>query len=433
MPLRRASTNREKVVDFQNRQLHRLIRHAYHCVPHYRSLFDRNGIHPGDIRGLEDLETIPLTAKADLRNRSLKDIFSRSTRPERLVKRKTSGSSGMPFAIFRAPLEDHLINLFRIQAYREYGMRVQDRSVVIAEIPAAGNARRILSRCKEAFGIYRTCLIDCYSEEDQIVAELERIRPDIVIGYPSVLALLGARLCREGRERIRPRLVVTGGGVLTADMRRRIEEGFVCPLFDVYGAHEFNILAYECPQHGGAYHVCDTNVILEILKDGRPAARGETGEVVATGLHTLAMPFIRYRTGDVATRGDAACACGHPFQTISHIQGRTIDYFQLAETRLVHPYTITAPLVKEENAWICQHQLVQEAENHVVLRIQPFHPPRSQDIERLRRLGQERVGPGARFSVELVKSFVHEPGKKFPPYVRRIEKNDSSGMERMHK
>ena len=53
-------------------------------------------------------------------------------------------------------------------------------SWVIAEIPAAGNARRILSRCKEAFGIYRTCLIDCYSEEDQIVAELERIRPDIV-------------------------------------------------------------------------------------------------------------------------------------------------------------------------------------------------------------------------------------------------------------
>jgi phenylacetate-CoA ligase len=165
-------------------------------------------------------------------------------------------------------------------------------------------------------------------------------------------------------------------------------------------------------------------VVLEIVKDGRPAAAGETGEVVATGLHTLASPFIRYRTGDIATRGDGVCACGHPFSTIRHIQGRTIEHFHLPGGRMVHPYIITGPLIANDSDWVWQHQMVQEAENHVVLRIRPFRPPRSGDLERLRRIGQDHVGADTRFSVELVEEFVHEAGRKFPPYITKIEKDD---------
>ncbi len=411
--LRQGRTTREGLLDFQSRQLRRLVRHAHGRVPYYRRLFEQNGLHPDDIRGTGDLSAIPVTSKGDLRNLPLGDILSGGARPGRLVKRMSSGSSGMPFTIWRSFFEDHLIHLFRVRACTGYGMRASDRLVVIAETPSFRDDRRLMSRCKNVLGLFRTAHIDCYLEEGQILGELVRIRPDIVAGYPSTLAAL-ATGANPGR--IRPRLALTGGGVMTAAMRRRIEEGFACPVFDVYGAHEFNILAWECPLHG-AYHVCEGNVILEILKDGRPAAPGEAGEVIATGLHTLAMPFIRYRTGDVATRGGAGCACGAPFATIGEIQGRTIDYFHLAGGRKVHPYLITAELVREECAWICQHQLVRESGNRVVLRIRPFRPPRGEEIERLRRAGQEKVGPGARFSVELVQAFACEPGKKFPPYV----------------
>jgi phenylacetate-CoA ligase len=43
------------------------VRHAYERVPHYRARFDAAGVHPDDLRQLEDIARFPLTAKEDLR------------------------------------------------------------------------------------------------------------------------------------------------------------------------------------------------------------------------------------------------------------------------------------------------------------------------------------------------------------------------------
>ena len=62
---------------------------------------------------------------------------------------------------------------------------------------------------------------------------------------------------------------------------------------------------------------------MEILKDGKPALPGETGEVVITDLNNYCMPFIRYRIGDLATASDGTpCSCGRGLPKIQHIQGR---------------------------------------------------------------------------------------------------------------
>ncbi len=86
---------------------------------------------------------------------------------------------------------------------------------------------------------------------------------------------------------------------------------------------------------------------LGFTKDGRPAAPGERGEVVLTALHSFAMPFIRFRLGDIVTKGDSHCACGQPFATIRSVQGRMFDYFPLPDGRLVHPYEIIAILSEQ--------------------------------------------------------------------------------------
>lgn len=41
-------------------------------------------------------------------------------------------------------------------------------------------------------------------------------------------------------------------------------------------------------------------MIVEVINDGRPVAIGEWDELVATGLHSFGMPFIRYRLGDIS-------------------------------------------------------------------------------------------------------------------------------------
>ena len=49
-------------------------------------------------------------------------------------------------------------------------------------------------------------------------------------------------------------------------------------MFDRYGSREFGGIAHECDAHGG-YHVNAESYIVEIVRDGRPALPGESGDV----------------------------------------------------------------------------------------------------------------------------------------------------------
>jgi phenylacetate-CoA ligase len=133
------------------------------------------------------------------------------------------------------------------------------------------------------------------------------------------------------------------------------------------------------------------------------------------------MPFVRYRTGDLAIRGPGVCGCGAPFSTLRAIQGRSVDYLRLPEGRSVHPYAITVHLAEREASWVLQHQVVQTDPRHVQLKIQPARAPTSEELERLRGLGAAILGPGVKFELALVERFPRHPSGKFQPYVSQID------------
>ena len=61
----------------------------------------------------------------------------------------------------------------------------------------------------------------------------------------------------------------------------------------------------------------------EVLnKDNKHVNIGEIGEIVVTGFSQIGLPFIRYKTGDLATY----LGCKDGIVLIDSIQGRTIDY-----------------------------------------------------------------------------------------------------------
>src|SRR5262249_38518478 len=156
--------------------------------------------------------------------------------------------------------------------------------------------------------------------------------------------------------------------------------GLGTQVVDWYGSHELGTIAWECTRAPAAYHVADSGVLLEVLEDGRPVVEGESGEVVGTNLYKFSMPFIRYRQGDIVTRGAAVCACGAPFPTIRVIQGRMLDYFPLADGRLLHPYALSTALIDASIAWIRQLTVTQQCETHFVLTIVPRVTPSSGDL-----------------------------------------------------
>jgi phenylacetate-CoA ligase len=411
---RHARASRDEIVAYQSAHLRRLVSHAYGSVPHYRALFDRHGIAPHQVRTVTDLALIPVTTKRDLQRTPAVEVVARGLDPDRLLVHTTSGSSGEPLSIRRTWLEERLGTAFRLRALRDFGLRATDRRVGIGLLrPHDARDWDLPQRMLRALGLYRKAAVDCRSAPEEILRRLEELRPDVITGFPGVICRI-ARVIAGGRPTtLRPRLLISGGEVLTPLMRREITEAFGVPVVELYGSHEFGMIAWQCTKRGG-FHVSDDSVIVEVLKDGRPARPGEVGEVVATRLHAFAMPFIRYRLGDLVTRGDTPCPCGAPFSTICTVQGRMLDYFPLANGRLVHPYELTVMMILDHGSrWIGQYQLTQERRDRVVLRVVPRQSPSPADIAGLEKTAREHLGPGIEFQVVLVPEIPLEVTGKF--------------------
>jgi len=244
------------------------------------------------------------------------------------------------------------------------------------------------------------------------IRELAALQPDVIGGYPSVLAHIALYQAERDHFNNKYRFILSGGESLPPFRRRTIEQGFGRRVFDIYGSHEFNLLAWQC-RDSGWYHICDDNVILEVLRNGRPAAVGERAEVVATGLHGYAMPFIRYRLGDIVTRGPETCPCGQPFSTLGAIQGRMHDYFRFSNGRLIHPHELIIPMMEDDSSWLDRYRLVQEKENRVVLWIQSFCTPDEGQLNRVKKMAEKVLPAEVEFHVNIVKNLPVEPSGKF--------------------
>jgi phenylacetate-CoA ligase len=82
-------------------QLERLqwtLRHAYRNVAHYRRNFDARGVHPDDLRGLEDLAAFPFLSKQDFRDNYPFGLFA--VPREQVVRiHASSGTTGRPTVV----------------------------------------------------------------------------------------------------------------------------------------------------------------------------------------------------------------------------------------------------------------------------------------------------------------------------------------------
>lgn len=411
--LRHSNVAREEIIAFQNRRLRRLVAHAYKNVPHYRKLFDRERLKPSDIKSVADLSIIPITSKKDLQSLPVEEVLSNGVNPDNLIVRTTSGSTGEPFTIRRTWFEERLLGALRLRARHRLGLRTSDRTASIGLVrPTQHSDNQILMRVVQALGLYAKVDIDCLLPPEDIISKLELYHPDVLSGFPGVISQLAQIVSKEGRLSISPRFITVGAEVLTPLMRAQITKAFSAPVFDIYGSHEFNLIAWECKETG-EFHTCDYGMIVEVLKHGHPAAIGERGEVVGTNLHSFAMPFIRYRLGDIVTKGSETCQCGQPFSTIRTIQGRMIDYFPLPGGRLIHPYEITHILKRDADSWIRQHQLIQEREDRVILQVVPSSPPPPEEILKLERSVSSLLGQGVEFRIILVSEIETDQIGKF--------------------
>jgi phenylacetate-CoA ligase len=92
------TASRDELHALQLRRLKWSLQHAYDNVPNYRRGCDALGVHPGEVRDLEDLARFPFTTKQDLREHYPFGLFAV---PQNKVARlhASSGTTGKPTVV----------------------------------------------------------------------------------------------------------------------------------------------------------------------------------------------------------------------------------------------------------------------------------------------------------------------------------------------
>jgi phenylacetate-CoA ligase len=310
-------------------QLHRLQQTVQHCMqsPFYRERFKQCGLHPEDIRTLDDLRRIPFTTKQDLRDTYPFGIASVPL--EKCVRlHSSSGTTGNPTVILhtQADLDAWAEALARclwmvglrpsdvFQNSSGYGMftgglgfqYAAERVGMLTVPAAAGNTKRQIKFITD-FGTTALHAIPSYAARLYEVMKAEGIDP---------------------RRDTRLRVLAIGAEPHSEEQRRRIEEMLGVKAYNSFGMSEMcgPGVAFECTEQNGM-HIWEDYYIVEIVDPDtlEPLPDGEVGELVLTTLRREAMPLLRYRTRDLTRIIPGTCPCGRQHKRLDRMKGRSDD------------------------------------------------------------------------------------------------------------
>lgn len=353
----------EQIQRHQWEQLISLVAHAYDHVPYYRTLFKTQGITPHDIRSLQDFQQLPILSKETIQEHA--NEFNAINYPSYAFEEtNTGGSTGfaLRFSVEKGVWFAKHLAYLKILLERA-GCDVMDTSV------------QLIGREKpwEYRPFSRTLVLSSYKMTDQnlprYIRKIRRLRPHYFIGYPSAMTMLASSMEHDTRGLTRVKAIFCFGETIYDWQREFLENFFHCRVHGQYGHREQCVFAGTC-EKSDTYHVFPDYGFVELIdRNGHPITEGgKTGEIVATGFHTGIFPFIRYKTGDIASWSTYQCDCGRNYPILKTIEGRVQDFMVSKTSRLV-PLMGVLQLISRSSAHMKEYQLYQEREGELILHI----------------------------------------------------------------
>jgi phenylacetate-CoA ligase len=352
-----------RLAEHRTAELRRLVRVARETSPWHRERLadvDVDALDGADLTGVPVMTKDDLMAHFDdvvtddrLRLGVVEDHLASLTSDAYLFDRyhavASAGSSGNrgvfvydwdAWAITHATFQRHSIRGARSRPAAE---QLASKVVVVA----ASAPTHISSALPQTFSTGGAVIdrIPVDRPTEEIVAGLNAARPEVLVGYPSVLHVLAAE-AGAGRLRISPQLVSAVAEPLLPEIRTALAAAFGAPVVNGYGSSEGGGIAVGCGA-GPWLHLSDDLVIVEpVDAAGRPVPPGRRADkVYLTNLVNHALPLIRYELTDQIELLDdpAPCPCGSTHRRIADPYGRLDDLFTYGAVA-VHPHLFRSPL-----------------------------------------------------------------------------------------
>ncbi len=359
----------EALARWQWLELGRLLEHARSEVPYYQRWFAARGASVQDIVHRRDILSLPIIDRASMLVEP--ELFQARLRPPGTYTKATGGTSGRPLRFLVDPRSEQWRLAVSRRGYQWAGCVPGGRQVHLWSGDLIPSTR--FTRLKR--GLHRVLqgqvYIDSFhlghADMDRALAVINRFRPRTLVVFTSALEMLARHAQARGwRPPASLGGIITGAESLHPHQRELFSRVFACPVFETYGSREFMLIAAECERHQGL-HLSAENLLVELIKDGRPALPGEIGEVVVTDLHNRAQPFIRYRNGDLAVWAEGDCACGRGLPRLARLEGRILEVLRSPQGRELTG-TFFPHLLKDFPA-IRAYQVQQDTLDHLVIRL----------------------------------------------------------------
>ena len=334
----------DAIAALQQDRLRATIARTYAAVPRFRSRCDAAGVHPSDLRRLDDLTRFPFTTKADLREAYPFGLFA-VPRAEVSRLHASSGTTGRPTVVgYTAADLDRWAGLMA-RCFAVAGARPGDvihnaygYGLFTGGLGAHDGAERLGATVVPASG---------GGTEHQIVL-LRDFGADVLCATPSYALNIAEVAERQGVDlrASRLRLGMFGAEPWSEGMRAALQTRLGITARDVYGLSEIMGpgVAVEC-EAGSGLHGWEDHFLFEVIDPATGAVLepGRTGELVITTLTKDALPMIRYRTRDITRLDRTPCPCGRNHVRIMRITGRDDDMMILRGVN-VYPTQIEAAL-----------------------------------------------------------------------------------------
>ena len=393
----------------QLEQINNLLSGAKMHCPFYRDAFTRFDL---PLTSWSDFGQLPLVLKDHLQKSA--EQFRSTAHLGRLVTKTSGGSTGQPVKIFktRSAWARELAVAWR--GFEWAGVDVGDRQARFWGVPLDRKGQMRARLVDLSCNRIRLSAFD-FNEQNlrRYFNQVNRFRPDYFYGYLSMLTEFASYLESERLTLAHPlKCIISTSEVLTDQARDLLERVFSTRVFNEYGCGELGTIAHECDH--GQLHLNEENLFVEIMDGQEVCPEGMSGEIVVTELNNLAMPLIRYRTGDFGALSNEKCSCGRTLRVLKSVHGRAYDMIKTRDGRVFHGEVIMYIFedIRKSGIGVKQFQVEQIDLDNILVRIVPGLDFKDSTGETIKAQVRQNIASSLQVRIEMVEKIHREKSGK---------------------
>jgi phenylacetate-CoA ligase len=312
-----------EVENWQNKNLKRLINHAYNNTKYYRQLFDEKSLRPDDVNSIKDLDKIPILTKKDI-IANFDNLIPNNISKIKYKSKATGGSSGDPLNYLLDNNSWSFTNANNIINWERTSYLYGNKYLALGSY-SINVGKKTSFKHKFYYFLKSKIGVSGINMSDEVcklyLNKINKENIKYIYGYASAIYML-AKYSLENKIPVSVNACFPTSEVLTSLYRTTIIEAFNCWVVNCYGANDGGITAYE---HEKECFEVGYNCLVRTKKT--ESTHGLNAALI-TDLLNYAMPLINYQLGDEIII-DNSHQYAFNGQVISNIAGRTSDVIKL--------------------------------------------------------------------------------------------------------